>query len=45
VREVQLLLQSDKEQWNQIKTQIVYRLETLKKMSDVDSFANELTQI
>ena len=45
MREVQLLLQSDKLEWNQLKTQIVYRLDTLKQMSEVSDFATELQRI
>lgn len=45
VREVQLLLQSDKQRWNQIKTQIVYRLDTLRQMSEVEDFAEDLKRI
>ena len=40
-----MLLQSDKQRWNQIKTQIVYRLDTLRKMSEVEDFAEDLKRI
>jgi len=45
VREVQLLLANDKMLWSQVKSQIVYRLDTLKRMDEIGDFADELQLI
>lgn len=45
MREVQLLLANDKMLWSQVKSQIVYRLDTLKRMDEIEDFADELQLI
>ena len=45
IREIQLLLLNDKTQWQQIKSQIVFRLNKLKTMGAVSDFAEPLNDI
>lgn len=42
---MQLLLANDKIQWSQIKSQIVFRLDTLKQMDQINDFSEELQRI
>ena len=45
IREIQLLLLNDKTQWQQVKQQIVFRLNKLKDMGEVSDFAEPLNDI
>ena len=45
VREIQLLLLNDKTQWQQIKAQIVFRLNKLKTMGQASDFAEPLNDL
>jgi translation elongation factor EF-1beta len=45
IKEIQAILKNDEMQWEQIKTQVKFRLQTLKTFDQINDYAETFTEI